>query len=514
MPYHCCWGKCHSNSLRTSSEIHFLPFPKPWIDLGRTKRWVHLCGREGFTVDSVTKNTYICSLHFNASAEPSLDWKKNPSLEPVSARAGKEVSRRRVLERTSAEASAANTEEDLILFKTNNPKTYTKTRKTPPFFYIPIKPRNPPSTAAIDVLPEEEDPGYPEEESGLVSDLPAFRTDDQDEDLGQESGGNLNNNTLSSCDSQQREREERRDQEQPAEKLKSQQPYKNKRREKEATDLENEMLIMDNRILQQENDLLKDQNEFLKEEKSILTEKLETARADVRRLKQELEKIRSVRKIEDFLRILRSDSERFTFFTGITVDVFKIILSLLGPSVNELHLWSGQREATQRSIRFSPECQFLLTLIRLRQGVSIQYLAYQFEIGYDLLRRLFITWIQLLYKKFDESLRPHMMAPRTRHHPLPAAFRNSLLNRTRIVLDCTEVRTETSRDYNQQGNLYSNYKSHSTAKILIGCAPNGACMFVSAAHEGSISDKAIVEKSGVLDDIVEGDQVIYFSDKI
>ena len=33
-------------------------------------------------------------------------------------------------------------------------------------------------------------------------------------------------------------------------------------------------------------------------------------------------------------------------------------------------------------------------------------------------------------------------------------------------------------------------------------------MFVSNAYEGSISDKAIVERSGVLDDIVQGDQVL------
>ena len=83
-----------------------------------------------------------------------------------------------------------------------------------------------------------------------------------------------------------------------------------------------------------------------------------------------------------------------------------------------------------------------------------------------------------------------------------------ILGRTRIVLDCTEIQTETLRHYQQQGNLYSNYKSHATAKILISCAPSGAAMFVSDAFEGSISDKAIVEQSGVLDFIEPGDQVV------
>ena len=78
----------------------------------------------------------------------------------------------------------------------------------------------------------------------------------------------------------------------------------------------------------------------------------------------------------------------------------------------------------------------------------------------------------------------------------------------RVVIDCVEFRCESSRDYKQQGNLYSTYKSHTTVKALTGCAPNGSLMFVSHAFEGSISDRAITEQSGFLDYIEANDTVL------
>ena len=54
--------------------------------------------------------------------------------------------------------------------------------------------------------------------------------------------------------------------------------------------------------------------------------------------------------------------------------------------------------------------------------------------------------------------------------------------------------------------MYSNYKSNSTVKFLIGILPNGTVCFVSDGFEESISDgfeesisdKEIVKQSGVL----------------
>lgn len=47
--------------------------------------------------------------------------------------------------------------------------------------------------------------------------------------------------------------------------------------------------------------------------------------------------------------------------------------------------------------------------------------------------------------------------------------------------------------------LFSNYKHHTTLKGLIGISPGGAITFISQLYTGSISDREIVVRSGLLD---------------
>ena len=74
---HCCYGDCKSDSrtLESNCNIYFIGFgngfPKPKVDLEKCKRWVQNCGRKYFTIDNVTKDTYICSLHFVGGNGPT-----------------------------------------------------------------------------------------------------------------------------------------------------------------------------------------------------------------------------------------------------------------------------------------------------------------------------------------------------------------------------------------------------------------------------------------------------------
>ena len=84
---HCCWGECKSDSrfphllhpalkkrLQEGKPI-FLPFPKKSQGLERCLRWVNACGRgKDFTVDKVTKYTYICYLHWPGEAGPTKEF--------------------------------------------------------------------------------------------------------------------------------------------------------------------------------------------------------------------------------------------------------------------------------------------------------------------------------------------------------------------------------------------------------------------------------------------------------
>ncbi|CAB4021738.1 Hypothetical predicted protein, partial [Paramuricea clavata] len=56
--------------------------------------------------------------------------------------------------------------------------------------------------------------------------------------------------------------------------------------------------------------------------------------------------------------------------------------------------------------------------------------------------------------------------------------------------------------------LYSQYKSRNTFKVLVSQSPLCHFNFVSNAYSGSISDKEIVQKSGFLDYLEEGDIVM------
>ena len=48
--------------------------------------------------------------------------------------------------------------------------------------------------------------------------------------------------------------------------------------------------------------------------------------------------------------------------------------------------------------------------------------------------------------------------------------------------------------------MYSHYKNHVTYKELLGIAPSGGITFISQVYDGSISDKEIVRRSGILNE--------------
>ena len=64
----CAWGTCKSDTRYSEreymKEVTFFPIPKPKTRLEECKIWVKACGRKNFTVDNVTKHSYICSKHF------------------------------------------------------------------------------------------------------------------------------------------------------------------------------------------------------------------------------------------------------------------------------------------------------------------------------------------------------------------------------------------------------------------------------------------------------------------
>lgn len=65
---HCAWGDCRSDNRYSFKEnmqgVDFVKFPSKHTDVDRCKKWVKACGRANFTLDKVTRDTYICTKHF------------------------------------------------------------------------------------------------------------------------------------------------------------------------------------------------------------------------------------------------------------------------------------------------------------------------------------------------------------------------------------------------------------------------------------------------------------------
>ena len=82
----CVYRDCKSDS-RSHPWLIWSNFIKPTLakNKKRAERWVQLVGRDDFTVDNITQDTYICEKHFSEEDHESLNWKRNLKLDPFPA---------------------------------------------------------------------------------------------------------------------------------------------------------------------------------------------------------------------------------------------------------------------------------------------------------------------------------------------------------------------------------------------------------------------------------------------
>ena len=69
---------------------------------------------------------------------------------------------------------------------------------------------------------------------------------------------------------------------------------------------------------------------------------------------------------------------------------------------------------------------------------------------------------------------------------------------TRVIIDCTEIKVEMPSSLVLKSQTYSNYKSANTLKGLVGISPSGSLTFISQLYTGSVSDREITERCGIL----------------
>jgi hypothetical protein len=140
--------------------------------------------------------------------------------------------------------------------------------------------------------------------------------------------------------------------------------------------------------------------------------------------------------------------------------------------------------------------QFLLVLIKLRLNFEFKHLAFLFKITpYDS-GTLFRNWVNFMYLRFGEvSLWPERDVS---IENMPSKFKEDFPN-TFLILDGTEIKVEKPSSLRSQSQCYSDYKSSTTLKALVGVDPRGSFNFVSMLYSGSISDKELTVQCGLLD---------------
>ena len=90
---------------------------------------------------------------------------------------------------------------------------------------------------------------------------------------------------------------------------------------------------------------------------------------------------------------------------------------------------------------------------------------------------------------------------------MPYCFK-SLYPSTRVIIDCTEIKTERPSFLVLGLQVYSSYKSSHTWKGLVGIAPHGALTFVSSLYTGCMSDVEITKLCRIIDLLVRGDSIM------
>ena len=241
-------------------------------------------------------------------------------------------------------------------------------------------------------------------------------------------------------------------------------------------------------------------------------DKLEAAEKEIARLQEDLTKFRDR---VFFLERFGQDPSLIKFYTGFKdFATLKSVFESLKPTAVTMVRWSQmQRNLDKDRINrysFRDESlslidQFFLFLCRIRQGFHEQDLGVRFSVSQATVSRILLTWANYLYVMLGclQTWPSRTFIDAN----MPACFKG-VYPKTRVIIDCTEIKVQTPSSKVLNSMSYSSYKSHVTFKGLIGITPCGCVSFVSSLYTGAISDKEITARSGLIDLLEADNQVM------
>lgn len=224
----------------------------------------------------------------------------------------------------------------------------------------------------------------------------------------------------------------------------------------------------------------------------------------IKRMNESILLKESIKKLKKRLfsyRYIQYSKAMHLFYTGITKPVFQWLLDQIKKQSSK-----DKKQKLFCTKKLSMEDHLFLILVKLRLGLKNRDLAYRFGLLFSTVSKIFRSWIKVLAKFMVEYLIYWPEKPALRRN-LPKCFKKHYPNAV-CIIDCTEIFTERPFSLNARAQTWSNYKNHNTVKYLVVCTPAGAVCFISDGWGGRVSDKEITLKSGILEYIETGDQVL------
>lgn len=213
---------------------------------------------------------------------------------------------------------------------------------------------------------------------------------------------------------------------------------------------------------------------------------------------------------QTLLSLIEKDDNKTRFYTGLpSYGVFKALVIYFEPKIIRARQWQGKQTkeqdvSTVRKTKLDVTCELLAVLVRLRLGLLLEDIADRFDISVSTMSRIFATWLRLL----SIELRQLFPWPSRELVLIHTPFQFSKYPNTRVIIDCTEIYVQRPSSLLSQSETFSSYKHHNTFKVLVGISPGGVITFVSELWGGRVSDRMITEKSGIIDLLERGDNVM------
>lgn len=189
---------------------------------------------------------------------------------------------------------------------------------------------------------------------------------------------------------------------------------------------------------------------------------------------------------------VKEDECKLHALTAVSFHVFAVLFHLLPDS-------------PRRTNELSLKDKLLLFLIKLRHGLPFSFLGVMFNVHRTTVSRIF----QSVLDSLNGATRNWLFWPSRSavQATMPPSIR-SHYPRCRVIIDCTELKTEMPPTVEEQNLWYSQYKNAYTAKYFVGIAPNGLVTFLSSGFGGRAGDTAITIESKLLPLLQQGDEVL------